>query len=449
MTYEEAISYLDSRINYEKLLGRTYTIQDFKLERVAEFHRRLGSPSAEFSVIHVTGTKGKGSTSAMIARMLEESGKKVGLFQSPHFSYLGERFQVNHVPCSREEITKLVEEVIPVLEQIDVDEKEGRTRWGHATWFEIITMMGLLHFRHHEVDFAVLEVGMGGRLDATNICRPMISVITSISYDHMQQLGGTLSEIAYEKSGIIKPAVPVVCGAKEEKAFLKKIAEIRAADFYCLEEDFFVKNYCLEENRFLFESFTPEFTQEDYHMGMWGRHQADNAAVALEVMMILRKKYKLSLSSEALHAGIERARLPGRLEHLAEPKNVILDVAHNSASVDATIQFLHEKYPEMKKHFIFAVSADKEWPPLLEKICQEADSLILTEYLMNMRSEKADALYDYCRNLENSVKIEKCATPAQALKMGMDIKKSDDLLIILGSFFLIREIQDILADKKV
>src|SRR3954467_3094303 len=200
-----------ARINYKRT-GVPYQARQLKLDRMRQLLTRLGQPDAGMKIVHVAGTKGKGSTSVMIATVLTAAGYKTGVFSSPHLEQIEERFAVDGQPCTADELVALVNRLVPVVRAIDEEAAAEGDPTGGPTYFEITTAMALLHFVEHQVDAAVLEVGLGGRLDSTNVCLPAVSVITSISYDHMQQLGNTLASIAREKAGIIKPGVPLISG---------------------------------------------------------------------------------------------------------------------------------------------------------------------------------------------------------------------------------------------
>ncbi len=210
--YDGAIDFLLSRIDYERMLSIRYDQRDLKLERMHELVERLGNPGQGMPIVHVAGTKGKGSTSAMTAAMLSAAGYRTGLYTSPHLARLEERMTVDGQEASADEMVALVGRVRPVVEAMD--REAGGSEHG-PTYFEIVTALALLHFARRQVDAAVLEVGLGGRLDSTNICRPLVAVITSISFDHTKQLGNTLAAIAGEKAGIIKPGAAVVSGVTQ------------------------------------------------------------------------------------------------------------------------------------------------------------------------------------------------------------------------------------------
>ena len=208
MTYDEAISFWYGRINYEV---RSAGPLDLKLERMRALLRRLGDPHDRLRLVHVTGTKGKGSTCAMLASVLRAVGYRVGLFTSPHLEHVEERIQVDGAPITRNELVARMEDVVPAVRAMETE-----AGLPSPTFFEIGTALGFLHFCRRRCDVAVVEVGLGGRFDSTNVCRPLVSVITNVGFDHMAQLGNTLEEIAYQKAGIVKRRVPVVSGVTQE-----------------------------------------------------------------------------------------------------------------------------------------------------------------------------------------------------------------------------------------
>lgn len=231
-TYEQAVGFWRSRVNYEQS-GMPQDLRVLRLDRMRLLLRLLDNPQNRFKIIHVTGTKGKGSTSAMLASILQAAGYPTGLYTSPHLVHVEERIQVNGASIPKAALIECMDKVAQACERVEREESP-------PTFFEIITAVGLLHFADSKVDWAMLEVGLGGRFDATNACEPEIAVITSISLDHVQQLGSTVEQIAFEKAGIIKEGKPVVIGVREAGplAVIKQIAHERHAPLFCLGQDF-------------------------------------------------------------------------------------------------------------------------------------------------------------------------------------------------------------------
>ena len=250
---------------------------------------RLGQPDAGLKIVHVAGTKGKGSTSAMIAAMLTAAGYRTGVFSSPHLERIEERFAVDGEPCGESELVALVDRLRPVVAAMDAEAAAEGDLQGGPTYFEVTTAMALVHFVERQVDAAVLEVGLGGRLDSTNVCLPMVSVITSISFDHTQQLGNTLAAIAGEKAGIIKPGVPVVSGvtSDEPREVIARVAHEHGCRLIQTGREF---RHRYHDGRVDFEYAVAgqEYCLEGVPLAMRGPHQAANAAVALATIAELR-----------------------------------------------------------------------------------------------------------------------------------------------------------------
>src|SRR5262245_50953624 len=308
---------------------------------------RLGQPDAGLKIIHVAGTKGKGSTSAMIAGILTAAGYRTGVFSSPHLDRIEERFAVDALPCSAAELVALVDRIRPIAHAMDAEAAADGDPAGGPTYFEVTTAMALLHFVECGIDAAVLEVGLGGRLDSTNVCLPAVCVITSISFDHMKQLGNTLAAIAREKAGIIKPGVPVVCGVTEPEpqAVIAEVALEHGCRLIQLHRDFsfqyqrtdmssvpiandearmtndgrrFNSSFVIRHSSFPTLDFAYQVPGQEHHLGslplaMRGPHQAANAAVALATIAELRHQ-GWCISEDAIRTGLSQATLPGRVE---------------------------------------------------------------------------------------------------------------------------------------
>ena len=410
------MTWLETRKNLENLPGRSFSAADFGLERVAQLHRRAGSPESKFCTIHVTGTKGKGSTAAMLANALTDAGFRVGLFQSPHVDSLFERIQVDGASISGNEFEKTLEDLRPFIETMDAEERTHPSL-GFLTFFEILTVAAFLHFAQKSVDFAVVEVGMGGLHDATNICTPILSILTNISLEHTTQLGGTIEAIAREKGGIIKPGAPVLSGVLQTSAqnVLRELARERNSEFFQMGQDF-----CTE-------------LPANISVGMFGEHQRQNAACVCAAVEILRK-LGVQISDFALESALKRTKLPGRLEIVSENPRVILDAAHNEASLRAALTTVDKMFPTHRKRVLFAVSDDKNWQEMLFQLAQFSTIVYPTEYRANSRCVPAAQLEAFLRRFP--VRVEKFPE-----RLTLD---SDELLLVTGSFFLLREFRQIL-----
>ena len=246
-----ALDWLMARINYERTPLPHYQDRQLKLDRMRQLLTRLGQPDVGMKIIHVAGTKGKGSTCAMLSAILTAAGYRTGLFSSPHLDRIEERFAIDGVPCTSEEFVTLVDRVRAEVRAMDEEASAAHDPAGGPTYFEITTAMALLHFVEHQADAVILEVGLGGRLDSTNVCLPVVSVITSISFDHMRQLGNTLAAIAREKGGIIKPGVPVVSGVTdpEPQQAIAEIALNHGCRLIQLDRDFRIQYHAPGQSR--------------------------------------------------------------------------------------------------------------------------------------------------------------------------------------------------------
>src|SRR3954469_14892456 len=283
---QAALDWLMGRINFERTAFVPYQERQLKLDRMRQLLTRLGQPDAGMKIVHVAGTKGKGSTCAMIGGILTAAGYRTGVFSSPHLERIEERFAVDGQPCSSDELVALVNRLVPVVRAMDEEAAAEGDPAGLPTYFEITTAMALVHFVEHQVDAAVLEVGLGGRLDSTNVCLPIVSVITSISFDHMRQLGNTLASIAGEKAGIVKPGVPVISGVTdmEPQAVIAQTARDHGCRLIQLGRDFTFEYRAksrIAELDFHYMVATQEHHLNSLTLAMPGRHQAANAAIAL------------------------------------------------------------------------------------------------------------------------------------------------------------------------
>lgn len=414
MTYEEALAWWFGRINYEV---RAATPRDLKLERMRAVLRRLGNPQDRLRLVHVTGTKGKGSTCAMLASVVQAAGYRVGLFTSPHLEHVSERVQVNGVPISAPELTARLNEIRPAVEEV---ERQGPP----VTFFEISTAVGFLHFLYRRCDLAIIEVGLGGRYDSTNVCWPLVAVITNIGYDHMNQLGSTLEAIAYQKAGIIKRGVPVVSGERQAgpREVIRRVAE--------------------EQNAPWFEvGLMERQAAQRYRLGLCGEHQRDNAAVALATLECLRQA-GLHLPESAVRQGLAQVAWPARIECLRRHPTLILDTAHNVPSIQALLDTLRRQFPTSgRRHVIFAVSADKQYPQMLQLLSGYFDEFYLTRYGNNPRCVSPEHLAELLAAQNPRPNFRLFASAQAAWEAAWAAVAPEDLLCITGSVFLAGELQ--------
>ncbi len=331
-SYEQAIDWIFGLINFERKPGRS---RDFRLDRTHALLDAVGNPHADIPAVHIAGTKGKGSTATMLAAMLQGSGLTTGLFTSPHITRFEERFTVNGIQATESEVVDLVQELRSAVERCGV----------MPTYFEAAMVLAWCFYRNRKVDLAVLEVGLGGRLDATNVCHPAVCVVTSISLDHTNVLGNTLKEIAGEKAGIIKRGVPVVSGVVEEPArgVILDRAEGESARAVQVGVDFDFQYQ--SPNQPATGGSINVKTQFDQWVNvsvpLTGRHQGANLATAISAFDVLRSEGWTLNKTDALE-GLRKTDLPGRVELISRDPFVVVDVAHNEASTAALVRALDE-----------------------------------------------------------------------------------------------------------
>lgn len=445
--YEAALTFLLGRINYERAPAAEFGLDAVKLDRMRELLDRLGNPHAELRVAHVAGTKGKGSTAAMLAATLSAAGLRTGLYTSPHVHGIEERIAIDGAICTPDEFAALAQRVRPVVDEMD--RRAGGDIIG-PTYFEITTAMALLHFADRGVDAAVLEVGMGGRLDSTNVCRPQVCAITSISLDHTRQLGDTLEAIAGEKAGIIKPGVPVVSGVTqpEPRDVIRRIAAERSSPLIELGTDFDFNYHSPtaddEPSSLPWVEYRAAQGQaapaEHYELGMWGRHQGANAAVAVALVEQLRQQ-GWDIPAAALRHGLRSARCPARIEVLHCRPTIVVDAAHNVASAAALVETLDELFPTGARRLIFAASQDKDAAGMLRLLLPRFDEVYLTQFSHNPRAVPVEQLRAWAGSPCAGRKLHVEPEAMRAWRTATNRLAADELLCVTGSFFLAAELR--------
>ena len=425
--YQKALDTLYSFTDYEKLSGFVYSPERFDLGRVHGLLALLDNPHHSFKAVHVAGTKGKGSTSAMIASMLRAAGYRTALYTSPHLHTFRERIQLNGQLIDKGQVIAGVERLMRVAPQVP-----------EITTFELITALAFDHFSREKAEWAVLEVGMGGRLDATNVVTPEVSVITPISYDHMAYLGDTLSAIAAEKSGIIKPGVPVVSAPQpaEAQAVIERIARDRGAPLALVEQEWQWQylNVSVEVSpemqRFTAWPKAHPSPKPVYTLPLLGRHQVVNAVTALATVDRLR-----DVPPRAVHAGLQSTRWPGRLQVLGRRPWVIVDGAHNGDSMRKLCATITELFPYRELILVFGVSAGHDPDPMLDALLPYADQVLVTQ-ARHPRAEQPQALSE---RFAARGKQAKAIPIDRALGEALQLAGEEDLICTTGSLFLVAD----------
>jgi dihydrofolate synthase/folylpolyglutamate synthase len=352
MTYEEAIDFWYGRIDYERRQPRP---GDLKLDRMRTLLAGLGDPHRRVRCVHVAGTKGKGSTCAILASVLRAAGYRIGLFTSPHLTHVSERIQIDGVTISPDELAAHMSRVAAVVRDMDAAGDPTLS----PTFFEIITALGFLQFAQRQVDIAVLEVGLGGRFDSTNVCEPLVSIITNVSYDHVSILGPSLAEIAYQKAGIIKPNVPVVTTADDQEVVgvIERVAAEVGATVSRVGRDFDWHRDA--DSPFDTPPVRVRTTCRDFNvipLGLFGHHQGGNAAAVVAAVSELTSA-GFRINGQAMSAGMRDVVWPARMELISRRPVVVVDCAHNVASIRALVQTLSSSFPVTGcRHLILAMS---------------------------------------------------------------------------------------------
>lgn len=434
MTYEQAIQFWFGRVNYEQ---KTPHAGDFKLDCMRHLLALLGNPHERLRILHVAGSKGKGSTSALLASILQADDYRVGLFTSPHLVHVEERIQVNREPIARAELAALMGDIQAAVTP-DMERE--------LTFFEIGTALGFLHFARRRVDFAIVEVGLGGRFDSTNVCTPLLSIITSISFDHTQMLGNTLAAIAFEKAGIIKPGRPTLSGVRIPEAgdVIASIARERGSRLRQLDVDF---RYAHEAARIGDGEQMPRVQVTTWRrawpwltLGLIGEHQAQNAALAVAAVDELIEA-GVDIREDAVANGLANVVWPARLEIAHRRPLVVLDCAHNVASAQALMHALDESFVATgRRLLIFAGSRDKDLAGMLRVLAPRFDGVYLTTF----HSPRAESPQELARLLRNT-NVAACATPIEAWRRASADAGPHDLICVAGSVFLAGELRPVIA----
>ena len=458
--YQDALNYLYDLINYEKLGLSGASQYPFRLRRMAELFKQLNlshllypETKAEPPVIplvHIAGTKGKGSTASLIAAACTASGYRTGLYTSPHLEHLEERFLVDGKTCSHALFVDLVTQVADAASQIAGEH-------GKPTFFELTTAMAMLHFANSQCDVIVAEVGLGGRLDSTNVLYPTVSVITSIGLDHQHVLGDDLVSIAREKSGIIKSGIPVICGVEQDEAIqvVEEQCKKQSAPSLKLGTDFHFLSKPLPEwgSELQFSGSTSPLPDHAFfRLAMDGEHQAKNAAVAAAALFVLRDKMA-SLEATSDRTSVERIctqrigqafenlQVPARQERfdLSNEVVAILDSSHNEDSIQALANSLRQRNPQQQHVIVFGTSQDKDAKKMLAILAEIPGKLILTQYHTNPRYLATETLLTLLPPEKRS-STTVVTQPLEACQIGHKIAQREGAtMVVCGSFFLAAE----------
>ncbi|MFT8350326.1 bifunctional folylpolyglutamate synthase/dihydrofolate synthase [Clostridium saccharoperbutylacetonicum] len=431
MTYEEAMNYITS-------VGRFGS--NYGLERTFRILELLGSPHKKLKLIHITGTNGKGSTTAMVTKILRGAGYKVGMYTSPYLEEFEERIQINGENINKDRLVDLLEKVKVVIEKVV---EEG---YKHPTEFEIITALMFLHFYDEKVDYAVIEVGLGGRLDSTNVIVPKVSVITSISLDHVNILGDSLQAIAKEKAGIIKENVPLILypQEKEVEEVILKVAEEKKSKVYLVKkEDSRLLNINNDE---LYQEVQVKSNKNTYSvkLPLLGEHQILNLSVALNVIETLYGIENIIINRELIEKSLEDVKWIGRLEVLGKNPAIVIDGAHNIDGIKALRRNVEKYFKYNKLYLLLGILADKQVKEMVKEITPIAEKV----YALTPHSERAELSEDLKKEiLEFNPNVVSLESYEEAFFSAVNEAEKDDLILISGSLYMVGDMRKIITSK--
>lgn len=454
MNYAEALDYIYGLTDFERS-GKYRNDREQHLLREGRLLELLGNPHQSYSCTLIAGTKGKGSTAACIENVLRVAGVRTGLYTSPDLHTFRERMRVRGRLISEQEMADLVPEIRAKVEEIN---QEGV--FNPFIPYEVATALALLYFQRQGVQHAVLEVGLGGRLDATNVTQPLISVIASISYDHMNVLGNTLAQIATEKAGIIKPGRPIVTSAQSSEALLAiaRIAQERQArlirvgpasgDPAQAEVDagrlpalsYRYQPQQQSEEGQTFTIFTPEGEYTNLEIPLLGLHQVENATLAVAVLEILRatNQPECAWDEATLRQGLRSVNWSARMEIIARQPTTIVDGAHNADSMEKLMQSVRTLFTYKRLFMVFGCNADKDLSGMLQTLT-DVDSLILT-HALNPRSATLERLQELCAQHVPQARVYTASDSREAMDLARSLAAPDDLICASGSLYLAAEV---------
>ena len=406
---------------------------NLKLERITHLLELLGNPHRAFPSIHVGGTSGKGSTATIISSVLSAAGYKTGLHLSPHLQVLNERYQINNELVSTSQLAKVFETVKPAIDKVADDNPFGR-----PSYFEVLVALAFCLFQQENVDVAVVEVGLGGTLDATNVLHSQVAVLTNVGLDHTDILGDTVELIAQDKTGIIKPGQTVISGFTQSST--KRIVADRCltqgATLWQMGEVF---TYELRKDDGTFIVNFPERTYDDLHLEMCGDFQITNAACAIAAVHAFSRQVPIS----AVRKGVKQAAIPGRMEVVQRNPIVILDGAHNPDKIEAALRVINENYVGKQRIVVFSLKSGKAYQDILPFIVEYVTTLIVTTFQTKLwDSYDPDVLAQEARRLAPGISVHVERNPIRAVRQAIQMANEDDLIWVTGSLYLVGNVRN-------
>jgi dihydrofolate synthase/folylpolyglutamate synthase len=453
MTYEQAIHFLSQLVNYEQI---SPSASDLALEPIRALLDTVGNPHNRLFIIHVAGSKGKGSVAAMLELILRTAGYRTGLYTSPQLSCLEDRIRVNGVSIAPTTLAALVGDLSSAIEA----GKRRSMKLREPTFFDTMTALAFCYFNMERVDVAIVEVGMGGRNDSTNICTPAMSIITNISYDHTQQLGNTLVSIATEKAGIIKPGIPTISGvtADEPRRIIQATCRQCGSPLAQLHTEFSYRYIPGEVTRTTSTASLIGITSRARRwpimsLKLLGEHQAANAALAVAAVEQLQAMGR-PIADNAVIEAFAQIQWPARIEVARRSPLVILDCAHNTASAQALAHTLRTSFPEhmhsgntSRRSLLFAASRDKDLAGIMTILTPLFQRAYLTQYTVSPRCAPVESVLAALRGCQDNLPVSIFADPAHALQSALAEASAEDMICVTGSVFLAGEVRPLLLGQ--
>ncbi|TRZ49896.1 MAG: bifunctional folylpolyglutamate synthase/dihydrofolate synthase [Dehalococcoidia bacterium] len=429
--YQQAVDYLSSYTDYEVVPRLAHNAANYDLRRVEELLGRLGNPHLAAKSVHIAGTNGKGSTAAMVASVLTTSGYITGLYTSPHLHTWRERVRVDGELITEEEFTTLVERFKPEVEAVN-----QRATYGRLTTFEILTTLAYAYFALKKADFQVLEVGLGGKFDATNVIQPEVCLITSVSFDHTDVLGNSLAEIAAEKAGIIKPGSMVVTSPQPSEAaqVIEETCLARGAGLVRVGSDVTWQSLSADFDRQLFR-VAGRLGSYELSIPFLGRHQLDNAATAVAALEVLAEK-GFSISRDSIAQGLAQVSWPGRLQVLSRHPLLVVDGAHNPDSAQKLRQSLEQYFEFERAILVIGASDDKDVAGVVSELAPLFDRVIVTRTCHPRAMAPPLVVAEFRRH---GIEAQVAETISEALSLALSVAGARDLICAAGSLFVVGE----------
>ena len=410
------------------------TERNGRLSRISAILEVLGNPHKGFRSVHIAGSNGKGSTLNALKEILTAEGLLVGSFISPHLEKVNERIMMNDMMITDEQFIQYMNHIYPLLQEGEVGDG--------SNFFEILTVIAFMYYKDMKVDIALIETGIGGKFDSTNVITPLLSILTSIALDHTHILGNTLEEIAAEKAGIIKTQVPVISAVKDKQsvAVIEAKAQAEQAPIYQLYKEFMIENVTQEAHHQCFSYRLNDDKLTDLQLKMMGHHQVENASLAITAALLLNKYYSFTISEKSIRRGLVASSWAGRFEEITP--NILIDGAHNPAGMEVLLQTINQRFPLKKVHVVYTAIKDKDIGSVLKMLDGIASTLTITE----IHAKNAALGEDIVKESQHPNK-RLITDWQQAIDYALSLADDSSIVLVTGSLYFMSEARPYLKLK--